>query len=158
MFLSLGQIPWCEFCFRRVGSQGCLLSSFLILFCIIWFKTVSLYYLGKMKTMEVAVYTRLGRSLVPLYVESQKVVVGSLRIDHKGHVLDFGRWSLERWRHHKTVVLWPLSGQPTACCEWIPGYLGSPPRRMVVKSQILQLGPCSSFSAVRWRILLLLWE
>lgn len=45
-----------------------MLYSFLIVFCIIWFKTVSSYYLGKqretIKTME-AVGIRLERVFVP---------------------------------------------------------------------------------------------
>lgn len=69
MSLSLGHIPWCEFCFWRVRFQGPLLPSFLIVFCIIWFKTVRSYYLGKqretIKTMEVAVYPRLERVFGP---------------------------------------------------------------------------------------------
>lgn len=113
---------------------------------------MSLYYLGKqrntIKTMEAAAYQGWRESLVPLNVGSPKVG-GSLwrsqYVEHKDHVLDCGLWLLEPWR--------PLSGQPTACCEWFPAHLGSSPEWVEVTSRILQAGSLLQFLTCEMEII-----
>ena len=113
---------------------------------------MSLYYLGKqrntIKTMEAAAYPGLERIPCPFECgvpEGGGSLWRSQYVEHKDHVLDCGLWLFEPWR--------PLSGQPTAHCEWFPAHLGSSPEWVEVTSQTLQAGSLLQFLTCEMEII-----